>query len=147
MNHPMNISENSGAEDAGPRVLPLNDDECWEFLNHARFARLATADDHDVDITPLNIAVSDRRIYFKTAAGHKLTSMLLNPSVAVETDRVEGGIAQSVVVRGTAKLLTDSSEIARIEDLGITPWLHTEKLEYVEITPTRITGRRFRLGE
>ena len=33
-----------------------------------------------------------------------------------------------------------------MEELGLRPWLNTEKIEFVEITPTRITGRAFRLG-
>lgn len=143
----MNIAGSDAHQDPEPRVQVLSDEDCWEFFATARFARLATVDNGEADITPLNIAVSDRRIYFKTAAGSKLTRLLLNPSVAVEADRVEGGTAVSAVARGPARLLTDSEEIAEAEALDITPWLHTEKIEYVQIAPTQVSGRKFRLGE
>ncbi|WP_269927767.1 pyridoxamine 5'-phosphate oxidase family protein [Kocuria massiliensis] len=147
MNLPMNIAGSDVPRDPEPRVRVLSDDECWDFLATTRFARLATVDHGEADITPLNIAVSGRRIYFRTAAGNKLTRLLLNPAVAVESDRVEGGTAVSVVVRGSAKLLADSDEIVAAESLDISPWLHTEKIEYVEITPAQVSGRKFRLGE
>lgn len=141
----MNISGQDRPEE--PRVRELTEDECWEVLNAARFARLGTVDEGEIDITPINVVASDGRLYFRTAKGTKLTKLLLNPQVALETDRVEGGRATSVVVRGEARQLTDPEETLRVDALPLRPWLHTEKLEYVEVAPTKITGRAFRLGD
>lgn len=86
------------------------------------------------------------KIYFRSAKGTKVLHLQLNPNVALEIDRTAGSEAHSVVVRGTAAMITDADEIKRVEGLGLRPWLNTEKIEFVEITPTRITGRAFRLG-
>lgn len=142
----MNISGRTPREEQ-PRVRELSLDESWKLLETVRFGRLGTADVGRVDVTPLNVVVGRRHLYFRSAKGSKLTTLQLNPHVAFETDRVEGGIAYSVMVRGTARILTDPRETDYVDSLGLKPWLHTEKLEYVEISPDYITGRAFRLGE
>ncbi|WP_238147545.1 pyridoxamine 5'-phosphate oxidase family protein [Rothia uropygioeca] len=147
MNMPMNISGEKRSYDDGPRVRELTHDESWQVLSRARIARFVTVDEGEIDITPLNIFASDGRIYFRTAPGSKLTKLQLNPNVALETDKIEGAVAHSVVVRGSARLLTDPAETDRVAAMPLFPWVRTEKLEFVEITPTEITGRRFRLGD
>lgn len=146
--HPMNISRPRDEKEhsAPPLVTPLSEEESWELLGQARFARLATRDGEEIDITPLNIVTDGARIYFRSAKGHKVLTLQLNPHVTIEIDRVSGSEAHSVVARGTARMLTDPDDIAHVEELGLRPWLETEKIELVEITPTRITGRKFRLG-
>ena len=146
MSFPMNISGQDRQEQE-PRVRELSLDESWQLLEAARFGRLGTADVGRVDITPLNIVASHRHLYFRSAKGSKLTTLQLNPHVAFEIDSVQGGTADSVMVRGTARILTDPEETAKVDALGLKPWLRTEKLEYVEIAPDYITGRAFRLGD
>lgn len=145
--HPMNIARSQDErERPAPPITPLSDEESWELLKQARFARLATRDGDEIDITPLNIVADGERIYFRSAKGNKVLTLQLNPHVTIEIDRVSGSEAHSVVARGTARMLTDPDDLAHVEQLGLHPWLETEKIEFVEITPTRITGRKFRLG-
>lgn len=144
----MNIAKAHDEQDE-PKQQPiqeLSEQQSWDLLEQARFARLATRDGDDIDITPLNIVTDGERLYFRSAKGAKVLQLQLNPSVTLEIDRATGSEAHSVVVRGTARMLTETEDIERVESLGLRPWLETEKLEFVEITPTRITGRKFRLG-
>ncbi|MDN5617819.1 MAG: pyridoxamine 5'-phosphate oxidase family protein [Kocuria sp.] len=147
MSMPMNIKGEKRPEDHEPRVRDLTEEESWQILSEARVARFVTVDEGEIDITPLNIFATDGRVYFRTAPGNKLTKLQLNPNVALETDKIEGAVAHSVVVRGSARLLTDPDETDRVASLPLSPWVHTDKLDFVEITPQRITGRRFRLGD
>ena len=64
----------------------------------------------------------------------------------MQFDRAEGNHAYSVNVFATARLLTETREIDYVGKLNLEPWLDTEKLEFVELTPQKMTGRRFRLG-
>jgi hypothetical protein len=50
-------------------------------------------------------------------------------------------------VKGTARLLEQSSEIAAVEALNLKTWIPTLKDFYVEIMPSRVSGRHFNLGE
>lgn len=144
----MNIAKAQDEQDEPkqPPIQELSEQESWDLLKQARFARLATRDGDEIDITPLNIVTDGERLYFRSAKGAKVLQLQLNPKVTVEIDRATGSEAHSVVVRGTARMLTATEDIERVEALGLRPWLETEKLEFVEITPTRITGRTFRLG-
>lgn len=146
--HPMNIAKAHDEQDEPkqPPIQELSEQQSWDLLEQARFARLATRDGDDIDITPLNIVTDGERLYFRSAKGAKVLQLQLNPSVTLEIDRATGSEAHSVVVRGTARMLTETEDIERVESLGLRPWLETEKLEFVEIIPTRITGRKFRLG-
>ena len=142
----MNIAHERDDSRQAPSVTELSEQESWELLKQSRFARLATRDGDEIDITPLNIVTDGEKLFFRSAKGTKVLHLQLNPNVTVEIDRAAGSEAHSVVVRGTAAMITDTEQITHVEELGLRPWLDTEKIEFVEITPTRITGRKFRLG-
>ena len=55
----------------------------------------------------------------------------------------EGG---SVILRRTADVLTSAEEVHEADRAQLMPWVPTEKLRYVRITPTEISARRFRFG-
>ena len=129
-----------------PPVTELSPEQCWDHLGSARFGRIATMDGVEIEITPINLVADGERLYFRTAPGTKLLHLLLNEHVAVQVDHAQGGEAWSVIVRGTARRLTDPAETARVDELPLRPWLRTAKLEYVEVVPTKVTGRVFRLG-
>lgn len=149
MSQPQNIFGHNAEKEARPQrppVVELTIEQCWDHLCSARFGRIATMDGDEIEITPINLVAEDEKVYFRTAAGTKLLHLILNEHVAVQVDQAQGGEAWSVVVRGTARLLTDPKETARVDELPLRPWLETTKLEYVEVTPTKVTGRRFRFG-
>lgn len=149
MNDAMNISGRNPEKQSRterPPVTELSTEQCWEHLYSARYGRIATMDGDEIEITPINLVAGDGKIYFRTARGTKLLHLLLNEHVAVEVDQVQGGEAWSVIARGTARRLTDPAEIARVDELPPRPWLETPKLLHVEVAPTKITGRVFRLG-
>ena len=49
-------------------------------------------------------------------------------------------------MRGTARVLYGSTELDEAERAGLHPWIATEKLRFVRIRPTEISGRRFIFG-
>jgi hypothetical protein len=50
----------------------------------------------------------------------------------------------SVIVKGVAERLELQSDIDMADALELRPWIPTLKYRWVRITPTRISGRRFR---
>ncbi|WP_344124686.1 pyridoxamine 5'-phosphate oxidase family protein [Kocuria aegyptia] len=149
MSNPMNISGRNPDKEARAHRSPvtvLSPEQCWEHLYSSRFGRIATMDGDEIEITPINLVADDEKIYFRTAEGTKLLHLVLNEHVAVHVDHAQGGEAWSVLVRGTARRLTDAEETARVDELPLRPWVGTPKPEYVEVVPTKITGRVFHLG-
>ncbi|AWT25138.1 hypothetical protein Csp1_03120 [Corynebacterium provencense] len=134
-------------------VTRLTDEESLDLLATKTFGRLVVHRSNDIDLFPLNYTVSDGKIYIRTAEGTKLFSLNLNDDVLFEADNVEqvsdvDGRAWSVIVKGNARILTESAEIHAADELPLRPWLPTLKYNYVEITPAEggISGRKFHLG-
>lgn len=128
-------------------IKELNETRCWELLGEHRFGRLALAVGGEVDIYPVNYVVHDHKLYFRTAAGQKLSEVVISRKAAFEIDEIVDGYARSVVVHGHAHWLTSEADIAELEELGIRTFAPTYKTNWVEIEPTSVSGREFEIGE
>lgn len=131
----------------GNPVLELDDEQSWKLLEATRHGRLVVSVAGEPDIFPVNYLSSDRKIYLRTAPGNKLAQLTINSRVLLETDGILSDEAWSVVLRGTARVLTSSAELAVVEELGLNSWVPTLKDFYVEIVPTSVSGRHFELGD
>ncbi|ATQ30451.1 pyridoxamine 5'-phosphate oxidase family protein [Rhodococcus ruber] len=126
-------------------VVVLSDEESWELLGTERIGRLVVVSDGRPDVFPINFAVRDRKLYFRTAEGSKLVELTLNAEVVFEADHVEQDRAWSVVLHGRARNLVRYNEIQEAEELGLQAWVPTPKYNFVEVTASEISGRRFAL--
>ncbi len=122
----------------------LTANECWAFLEQHEFGRLAYVLDGGAEIAPVNYAVLDGQIVFRTAEGSKFAGVMGDASAAFEVDEIEGEEATSVVVRGLAVELP-MVEDGRAEQAGLRPWLASDKPHLVALEVERITGRRYGL--
>jgi nitroimidazol reductase NimA-like FMN-containing flavoprotein (pyridoxamine 5'-phosphate oxidase superfamily) len=131
----------------GQPVLELDDEQSWKLLEATRHGRLVVSVAGEPDIFPVNYIASDRKIYLRTAPGNKLAQLTINSKVLFETDGILSDEAWSVVLRGTARVLSSSAEVAAVEELGLKTWVPTLKDFYVEVVPTSVSGRHFLFGE
>jgi len=131
----------------GQPVLELNDEQSWRLLEGTRHGRLVVSVAGEPDIFPVNYVTADRKIYLRTAPGNKLAQLTINSAVLFEADGILPDEAWSVVLRGTARVLSSSSELEAVEALGLKTWVPTLKDFYVEIDPTSVSGRHFQFGE
>jgi nitroimidazol reductase NimA-like FMN-containing flavoprotein (pyridoxamine 5'-phosphate oxidase superfamily) len=131
----------------GNPVLELDEEQSWKLLDAATHGRLVVSVAGEPDIFPVNYLTSERKVYLRTAPGNKLAQLTINSRVLLETDGVLSDEAWSVVLRGTARVLTNSSELTAVEELGLKSWVPTLKDFFVEIVPTSVSGRHFQLGE
>lgn len=125
-------------------VEVLDERECWDLLELAPMGRIALAAAGEIDIFPINFAVHEGALYFRTAPGTKLVELTVNPVVALEIDGWDEGEAFSVVAKGAAERLELAADMDAAERLPLTPWVPTLKYRWVRIRPTSVTGRRFR---
>lgn len=125
-------------------VTILSVSECWSLLASVALGRLVTVVDGQPEIFPVNFAVQRKTVLFRTAEGTKFTSTTINNRVLFEADEHNETEGWSVVVKGTARSVRSHEEIAEAEETGLLPWVVTEKLRYVRVVPTLVTGRRFR---
>ncbi len=129
-----------------PQTTELTTQDCWDMLRTEKFGRLAFRLVDEVHILPVNYVVDGESLLFRTAQGSKLLSVALGSQVAFEIDRRGERTAQSVVLRGSAELLSEEAAHV-IDELPLTPWVQpaTPKQHVVRILPEVLTGRRFEL--
>jgi nitroimidazol reductase NimA-like FMN-containing flavoprotein (pyridoxamine 5'-phosphate oxidase superfamily) len=120
----------------------LNADECWELLAGTTEGRLAVSVHDEPDIFPVEFRAQGGKILVRTPQGEMLVQLTINPSVAFEANGRSETSAWAVVLKGTARELQSWSEIDAAQEKAARPWAATAKGSYVEIVPTRITGRR-----
>mgnify|MGYP006365317339 CR=1 FL=1 len=131
---------------AGPPVTVLGEDECWSLLSSLSLGRFVTCLDGRPEIFPVNFVTQNGTLLFRTAEGTKLFSTVMNDRVLFEADDHTVGEGWSVIVRGTARILTTAEELHDADRAQLMPWVATEKLRYVRITPDEVSGRRFQFG-
>jgi nitroimidazol reductase NimA-like FMN-containing flavoprotein (pyridoxamine 5'-phosphate oxidase superfamily) len=131
----------------GNPVLELDDEQSWRLLEGTQHGRLVVSVAGEPDIFPVNYVTSGRKVYLRTAPGNKLAQLTINATVLFETDGITSDEAWSVVLRGKARVLSNSAELAAVEELGLKSWVPTLKDFYVEIEPLSVSGRHFQLGE
>ena len=149
--HPHGSAAGSQIDEAAREsgaIEVLDVEQCWALLASVEVGRLAVAAAGDVDIYPLNFAIDDGAILFRSAEGTKLVEVVLAGRVAFEVDgyEPERGQAWSVVVKGAAEVLDRFDDIYHAQDLPLFPWNASPKERFVKIVPTRMTGRRFTVG-
>lgn len=123
----------------------LETSECWSRLRSSDVGRIAVySEDDGVDIFPVNHVVDGGTIVFRTADGTKLASIGDGYSAAFEVDGTDNDDhAWSVVVKGTAHVISRREELFDIFDLDVTPWHDGEKPTFVRVSPVLVTGRHF----
>ena len=129
----------------GP-VTALADDAAWNLLSSVTLGRLVTSFGGKLEIFPVNFVTQKRSVLFRTAEGTKLLTTVMNDQVLFEADDHTADEGWSVIVRGTARMLTTAEEIHEADRAQLMPWVATTKLRYVRITPDEISARRFRFG-
>lgn len=123
----------------------LSATQCWDLLSSTALGRLVTTVDGHPGIFPVNFAVQDRTILFRTAPGTKLVSSAINHNVLFEADGYDREQGWSVIVAGVARLLRSDEDIAEAERTALVPWTTSEKEHFVRVLPRNVTGRRFQL--
>ncbi|MGV9710502.1 pyridoxamine 5'-phosphate oxidase family protein [Gordonia sp. NPDC003424] len=127
-------------------VQELAVEEAWKLLATVTLGRIALSVDGQPDIFPVNFYAGEGRIVFRTGEGTKLTELVVNERVAFEADDHSDAGGWSVVSKGTARVLVSGHDIAAADELPLHPWIPTMKYNYVEISVTEISGRRFLFG-
>ena len=129
-----------------PETQEIPAHEALALLRSVPVGRLAVVVDGSPDIFPVNHVVDHGTIVFRTAAGTKLSAAHGRP-VAFEVDGYDAskGQAWSVVVHGVGRVVYEAEEAIEVLKLPIFPWQSGAKPQIVRVTPSLITGRRFRV--
>lgn len=141
----MEPDRSSSEQSESATDLELTTRECWELLRTQAYGRLAIIDEDGPMIYPINALVDHGTLVFRTTTGGKLNALRDDDRVSFEVDGVDADNddAWSVVIRGSARPVTNQYEEIEVVELGVTPWQHGPKPVFVRVTPDVVTGRRF----
>ena len=93
---------------------------------------------------PVNFAILDGDIVFRTSTGSKLGAAVQKEVLAFEADCIDPDLRAgwSVLVQGWASLITRPDELARADALGLHSWAPTTRGHFVRIHTEMVSGRR-----
>jgi nitroimidazol reductase NimA-like FMN-containing flavoprotein (pyridoxamine 5'-phosphate oxidase superfamily) len=95
-------------------------------------------------IFPVNYALLEEGIVFRTGAGSKLAAAAAGSVVAFEVDAhgSEDRSGWSVLVVGHARVVDDEDLAARADARGLEPWAAGDRPHLVCVEPEFVSGRR-----
>lgn len=130
----------AGWSPQGP-VIELSDQASLDLLASTSFGHLALSNEGRPDIFPVNYYCDKKTILFRTASGSQLHDLTENMHVAFEVDVTTLADVWSVVVRGSATVLDDASQVSTQARKTLPDWVPIESFVYILIEPESIRGR------
>lgn len=141
-----------GSQDRDAVVERLDKAECLRLIEKGGIGRLAYSGRFGPTVIPVNYALYEGAIVFRTALGSPVDEDLRTGiahaeyQVAFEIDALDMETREgwSVLIQGPAHHVDTEDERVSVLDLGLRPWAGGERDQFVRIRPTRVTGRRIR---
>ena len=130
-------------------IEELDEDQCLNLISGGGIGRIAYASRFGPAVLPVNYALQDGAVVFRTAADGPLDEDLrtgiadADYKVAFEIDSIDLATRQgwSVLIQGPAHHVTGVGEDA-VRRAGIESWAPGDRELFVRIVPSRVTGRR-----
>ena len=132
------------------RVMEVLDEyECMHLIGPGGIGRIAYLGQFGPAVLPVNYKLLDGAIVFRTAEHGPLDEDLrtgiadADYRVAFEIDEIDpaAGRGWSVLVQGPAHHV-QGAELDAARGAGVEPWAPGDRELFVQIVPSRITGRR-----
>lgn len=122
----------------------LDEDECLALLARAEIGRIVFTQHALPAVQPVNFALSDGDIVFRTSPASRLAKAAADTIVAFEIDEfdIAAKTGWSVVAVGPARHVVDPGDAAALEALPLHTWAPGERDYFIRIRPELITGRR-----
>jgi nitroimidazol reductase NimA-like FMN-containing flavoprotein (pyridoxamine 5'-phosphate oxidase superfamily) len=129
----------------GLKRVELSRNECLRLLATSPIGRVGLSIEALPAVLPVNFAVLDGDVVFRTAEGTKLHAATAGRVLAFEADgyATDGLSGWSVLVQGVSRLVTEPTELHRALRLTAEPWAVDAADQIVRITSTMISGRLF----
>ncbi len=126
------------------RLELLDEAECRRLLAQGGIGRVGMTSGVLPVILPVNFALIDGDIVFRTGEGSKLHATRGGAVIAFEVDAydVPAERGWSVLAVGRAREVSDDDDLEQLRLLHLAPWANGERTHFVRLRPELITGRR-----
>ena len=119
-------------------------DECLERLAEAPVGRFAFLLDGEISVLPVVHTLDGVDICFRTRGDSKIEAAVDKERVAYEVDDWDAGTRTgwSVLVQGTAVIVSDASDLKRLEGNARRSWVDLKgSYTWIRVRTQSITGR------
>jgi nitroimidazol reductase NimA-like FMN-containing flavoprotein (pyridoxamine 5'-phosphate oxidase superfamily) len=122
----------------------LTREECLRLLHTQVLGRVAVRFGEAPSVLPVIFTMLDDDVVFRTDPGTKLSAALMHTTAAFEVDDAdpEARTGWSVLVVGPIEEIDDGPSLARIDALGLDPWVAGARNRTLRIRTRTVTGRR-----
>lgn len=122
----------------------LGPDECLQLLRSHSLGRVGLRIGETPTVLPVNYALLDDDVVFRTDPGTKLSAAVMKMLVAFEVDEADVATRTgwSVVVVGYCEEIRDRATKERVAALDLQPWAPEGRDFVVRIRTRNMTGRR-----
>lgn len=128
------------------KIITLPDRECMELLSTTTVGRIAFVNGSGQQLVPVNFAVIERVIYFRTLADGFLAQLSHgHPDVAFGVDHHDDTYRDgwNVTVKGKASLVEDRATINMVLGHGqLRPWAGGVRPMVIRVEIDSVIGRR-----
>ncbi|WP_137991126.1 helix-turn-helix domain-containing protein [Streptomyces vilmorinianum] len=134
----------SGRAGRHPRMVELDERECWALLGDHGVGRVAVTTQDGPAVLPVNYQVVEGEILFMTTPDSSLAATS-GSEIAFEADHVDEAFSQgwSVLLVGLVRTVTDEDAARRLRNAAhSTPWAGEGRDTVMMLSPRRVTGRR-----
>ena len=126
-------------------IQVLDRDTCLERLRADVVGRLGIAPHGAPLVLPVNYAMDGDHVVFRTGEGSKLAAAGRAPA-CFEIDGFDRTthLGWSVLVTGRLEEVTvhQHADLARVREVGVSPWIAEGRDHWMRLVPTSITGRQ-----
>jgi transcriptional regulator with XRE-family HTH domain len=97
---------------------------------------------------PVNFKMDGADVIFRTSDSSTAAEGISQKPVSFDVDHLDDALGEgwSVLLTGTASVVTGAAETSSVEALDITPWADGDRGVYVRLSPSQVTGRRIRVS-
>jgi nitroimidazol reductase NimA-like FMN-containing flavoprotein (pyridoxamine 5'-phosphate oxidase superfamily) len=129
---------------SGAVMTELDRAQCLELLRTSPIGRVVLSVNCLPVALPVNIALLDGNVVFATGEGSILEAALHRNVLSVESDAIEPlyHSGWSVLVTGTAAVMSEPGQLERARRLPLAPWAPGPHPYYVVVPSTIVSGRR-----
>jgi nitroimidazol reductase NimA-like FMN-containing flavoprotein (pyridoxamine 5'-phosphate oxidase superfamily) len=126
----------------GSRLVEIPTFDCWHLLESAEIGRVAWNGPHGVAVVPVNYAIADGALWFRTSPYSQLARECGGQWVAVEIDSVDRATRSgwSAVIRGTAEVIDADEAPQHLAEFQV--WPSGVRHLFIRVEPLEMSGRR-----
>jgi transcriptional regulator with XRE-family HTH domain len=133
---------------ANPVLTSLTIDECRALIAPGGVGRVLFVEPGRGPVAiPVNYRMDGADVVFRTGRGASMAESIRQGPVSFDVDHLDETLGEgwSVLVTGTASVISDPAELERTAALGVEPWAGGERPVYVRLRVRQVTGRAIRV--